>query len=514
MVLAVSTIRDALNKQIVLNLVMRTITRKIRWKLGQLEHRTPETAAKSRLTVTDYLLLGQRGFTTTISQLMVRTRLTKQDDIPSMYGKANDPSIPDDLDMFDFLWYTTDSHFQECERYVNSTFRGELIVLGRSIRGLKPSDIELSRSINEMAMDEDIANLNSAASWREGKQNSKNGRAPTLPGLFTQINEHLLLVATAAFFKAAHYYAYVLLVKREDMPNTDAGRWDQDLTKYVVIQSGEPQLAKTIHVKRYAGVDVTIWPAIKVRDVDTDEKPLMYWLFGRYGFKQAEQLFLPGTSNLFVSTGQIGQRKVSIKFCKKPTKILVNGRPIHQPGICREHGGIFINFDFTFIRRGGLMNYYGTTYHVAPVMASFRVPGDPRPVQRPMSLPSRNNRGRSIINISSTDTYMVCRQMSPFEAFIFKLSKSDNNELTYDEIDNPKLPEGLTVLGVGYTQAKDGIHDRVATILRRIRKIKEAGEIVPFNRAIAEGCRGSTRWDDSLREAGVFKDAPSLSAKR
>ncbi|VFR12141.1 hypothetical protein SPFM9_00212 [Salmonella phage SPFM9] len=268
MVLAVSTHAIGQNKQIVLNLVMRTITSNGGIRLGQLEHRTPETAAKSIRDALDYLLLGQRGFTTTISKIRWNTRLTKQDDIPSMYGKRLTVTIPDDLDMFDFLWYTTQLMVRECERYVNSTFRGELMANDPSIRGLKPSDIELSRSMDSHFQDEDIANLNSAASWREVLGRSKNGRAPTLPGLFTQINEMAMLVATAAFFKAAHYYAGKQNSKREDMPNTDAGRWDQNEHLFVVIQSGEPQLAKTIQYVLLVGVDVTIWPAIKVRDVD------------------------------------------------------------------------------------------------------------------------------------------------------------------------------------------------------------------------------------------------------
>ncbi|VFR14883.1 hypothetical protein SPFM20_00205 [Salmonella phage SPFM20] len=498
---AAKSIRDALNKQIVLNLVFTTTISKIRWKLGQLEHRTPPSMYGKRLTVTDYLLLGQRGFLWYTTQLMVRTRLTKQDDIFRGELMANDPSIPDDLDMFDELSRSMDSHFQECERYVNSTAASWREVLGRSIRGLKPSDIGLFTQINEMAMDEDIANLNSAAHYYAGKQNSKNGRAPTLPAGRWDQNEHLLLVATAAFFKLAKTIQYVLLVKREDMPNTDIKVRDVDLTKYVVIQSGEPQYGFKQAVKRYAGVDVTIWPATGQIGHDTDEKPLMYWLFGRLVNGRPEQLFLPGTSNLFVSINFDFTRKVSIKFCKKPTKIYHVAPVIHQPGICREHGGIFRPMSLPFIRRGGLMNYYGTTTDTYMVMASFRVPGDPRPVQSKSDNNSRNNRGRSIINISSGLTVLGCRQMSPFEAFIFKLATILRRELTYDEIDNPKLPERAIAEGVGYTQAKDGIHDRVGVFKDAIRKIKEAGEIVPFNHSRVFGCRGSTRWDDSLREA-------------
>ncbi|VFR11544.1 hypothetical protein SPFM6_00223 [Salmonella phage SPFM6] len=124
-----------------------------------------------------------------------------------------------------------------------------------------------------------------------------------------------------------------------------------------------------------------------------------------------------------------------------------------------------------------------------------------------MSLPFIRRGGLSIINISSTDTYMVMASFRVPEAFIFKLSKSDNNSRNNRGRDNPKLPEGLTVLGCRQMSPLDGIHDRVATILRRELTYDEIGEIVPFNRAIAEGVGYTQAKDDSLREAGVFKDA-------
>ncbi|VFR12601.1 hypothetical protein SPFM10_00208 [Salmonella phage SPFM10] len=507
MVLAVSTHAIGQTEQIVLNLVMRTITSNGGISFFQLEHRTPETAAKSIRDALNKLLLGQRGFTTTISKIRWKLGLTKQDDIPSMYGKRLTVTDYDDLDMFDFLWYTTQLMVRTRERYVNSTFRGELMANDPSIPGLKPSDIELSRSMDSHFQECDIANLNSAASWREVLGRSIRGRAPTLPGLFTQINEMAMDEATAAFFKAAHYYAGKQNSKNEDMPNTDAGRWDQNEHLLLVIQSGEPQLAKTIQYVLLVKRDVTIWPAIKVRDVDLTKYVVMYWLFGRYGFKQAVKRYAGVTSNLFVSTGQIGHDTDEKPLCKKPTKILVNGRPeqLFLPG--REHGGIFINFDFTRKVSIKFMNYYGTTYHVAPVIHQPGICGDPRPVQRPMSLPFIRRGGLSIINISSTDTYMVMASFRVPEAFIFKLSKSDNNSRNNRGRDNPKLPEGLTVLGCRQMSPFDGIHDRVATILRRELTYDEIGEIVPFNRAIAEGVGYTQAKDDSLREAGVFKDA-------
>ncbi|VFR10952.1 hypothetical protein SPFM5_00202 [Salmonella phage SPFM5] len=496
---AAKSIRDALNKQIVRQRGFTTTISKIRWKLGQLEQDDIPSMYGKRLTVTDYLLLDMFDFLWYTTQLMVRTRLTKLNSTFRGELMANDPSIPDDLASDIELSRSMDSHFQECERYDLNSAASWREVLGRSIRGLKPTLPGLFTQINEMAMDEDIATFFKAAHYYAGKQNSKNGRAPNTDAGRWDQNEHLLLVATAGEPQLAKTIQYVLLVKREDMLWPAIKVRDVDLTKYVVIQSVFGRYGFKQAVKRYAGVDVTMFVSTGQIGHDTDEKPLMYWPTKILVNGRPEQLFLPGTSNRGIFINFDFTRKVSIKFCKKHGTTYHVAPVIHQPGICREHGPVQRPMSLPFIRRGGLMNYYISSTDTYMVMASFRVPGDPLFKLSKSDNNSRNNRGRSIIKLPEGLTVLGCRQMSPFEAFNDRVATILRRELTYDEIDNPMPFNRAIAEGVGYTQAKDGILREAGVFKDAIRKIKEAGEIVLEIHSRVFGCRGSTRWDDSLR---------------